>query len=146
MFGATTRRLREALANEKTCTTHLRGRLHDTDLERDSWKWAAQQTTSSQADLLITRTRERDEARSSLRATEDQLAAARRENAARTGKQIDYSNRAVGNMRRLARALRACARYRAELAAQQRTVDRLSRQVLDATGYDRGEHRPEVSA
>ena len=36
---------------------------------------------------------------------------------------------------RLARALRACARYRAALAIEKRVIRRLGDQLLDATGY-----------
>jgi hypothetical protein len=61
--------------------------------------------------------------------------AARQEAAIRAGKQVEYSNQAVANMRRLARALRACARYRAELADQAAVTDRLSDQLLNSIGY-----------
>lgn len=37
--------------------------------------------------------------------------------------------------RRLHRALRACARYRADLAIEKRVIRRLGTQLLDATGY-----------
>ncbi|MGW1939006.1 hypothetical protein [Streptomyces goshikiensis] len=40
---------------------------------------------------------------------------------------------------RLARALRACSRYRAELGQQQRVVHRLSSSLLDSVG-NKGEH------
>ncbi|MFJ8163849.1 hypothetical protein ACIRBY_23380 [Streptomyces sp. NPDC096136] len=36
---------------------------------------------------------------------------------------------------RLQRALKACARYRADLAGQRRATRRLTDQLLDATGY-----------
>ncbi len=102
--------------------------------ERDSWKWAATHMAGSHENTLIRRTRERDQARRELHE-------ARQENAVRTGKQVEYSNRAVGNMRRLARALRACARYRAELAAQQAVVERQTQQLFDAIGYQPAERK-----
>jgi chromosome segregation ATPase len=90
-------------------------------------------------DQLAGRTEERNQARSNLRTTEDQLGQARRETALRIGKQVEYSDRAVANMRRLARAVRACARYRAELATQGVVTKRLTEQLFDAIGYQPGE-------
>lgn len=138
MFGKR-RRLAEDLADEKSRNDLLRQQLAETSKERDSWKWAATKTIASHDDLVITRTRERDEARRLLRAAETQLGEARRENAVRTGKQVAYSNQAVGNMRRLARALKACARYRAELADQKQVIDRQGVQLLDAFDYAPGD-------
>ena len=48
--------------------------------------------------------------------------------------------------RRLYRALRACARYRAENAAQRREIKRLTNQLLDATGYQGAPLQPAARA
>lgn len=84
--------------------------------------------------------------RNALRTTEDQLAAGRRENAERARRQVAYSNQAVANLRRLKRALHACARYRAELAEQQRTTAWLGEQLLNSTGFDGVEPQPKQVA
>ncbi|MFJ1865494.1 hypothetical protein ACIOD1_12765 [Streptomyces sp. NPDC088097] len=47
----------------------------------------------------------------------------------------DLDSAAVQNAR-LARAVRACARYRAELSKQGRASKRLASQLLDATGHN----------
>lgn len=127
----TKRRLREALTDEKARTEQLRRRLGDMTEECESWRSNAKSAMGSHEDVLIRRTHERDEARRTLRATEDQLGAARRENAVRTGRMLAYSNQAVDNMRRLARTLRACARYRAQIAGQRQEI----RQLTDSLGY-----------
>ncbi|HWN00047.1 MAG TPA: hypothetical protein VNO54_23620 [Streptosporangiaceae bacterium] len=129
------------LAYEKHRTTSLRQQLKDTGEERDSWKWAATKTITSHDDLVITRTRERDQARRLLRTAETQLGEAHQQITVRTRKQVAYSNQAVGNMRRLARALNACARYRAELAEQKHVIDRLTDQLLDAFDYAPGDRQ-----
>lgn len=113
---ATKRALRRQLEDSRSQVARLIDQREDAST---SGAWIVDHLASSQADLVITRTRERDSARRDLRATEIQLGEARRENTLRLGKQIEYSNRAVANMRRLARAVRACARYRAELADEQ---------------------------
>ncbi|MCX5197187.1 hypothetical protein OOK31_25370 [Streptomyces sp. NBC_00249] len=46
----------------------------------------------------------------------------------------DALHAADGAANRLTRALRACARYRADLAVQRRVTRRLADQLLDATG------------
>lgn len=81
---ATKRRLRERLADEKARTSLLRQQLKDTAEERDSWKWAAGRLDQSRDDLIIRRTRERDQAIRELKATRDDLAAARQRLADRT--------------------------------------------------------------
>jgi hypothetical protein len=74
---ATKRRLRERLADEKARNEILRQQLKDTAEERDSWKWAASRLDQSRDDLIICRTRERDNAVRNLATTENQLGEAR---------------------------------------------------------------------
>lgn len=51
--------------------------LGEANEERDSWRWAAKQAMGSHDDLVIRRTRERDEAMRNLRGAENQLGASR---------------------------------------------------------------------
>lgn len=76
MFGRT-RRLTEALADEKARNATLRQQLHDAEQERDSWKWAAKNTISSREDLTVVRTKERDQAVRELTAAEKVIVALR---------------------------------------------------------------------
>jgi hypothetical protein len=82
------------------------------------------------------------QAKALLRETEQQLGAAQVENAQRTRRMVAYSNQAVSNAKRAARYRLAwksartwAARYRAELAEQQRVVDKATEHLFDAIGY-----------
>lgn len=120
-WGRKKRRIADLEAHVRVLITDLKQARDDSDTHG----WNAR-TAQAIADALIARTRERDDAKRRLRATEDQLGAARRENALRSRKQVEYSNRAVAAVRRLARALRACARYRAEIATQDAVIRQLA--------------------
>lgn len=76
MFGRVCA-LREALADERARTETLRQQVAEARQECESWRWAAKQAMGSHDDVLVRRTRERDDAMRNLRLTEDQLGASR---------------------------------------------------------------------
>ena len=105
-------RKRDRIADLEARNSHL---LRELEKARGAVVPSAGGTES----LLVARLRtDLRRALSDLRETERQFGRARQEIAARSRRQVAYSNRAVANMRRLRRAVRACARYRAELSGQ----------------------------
>lgn len=157
MWGRT-RRLREALADEKARTTLLRQLLADASEECASWK--AQAAPAARiADQLITCTRERDTAQRELTATADDLRDARKRLTAYGHphritvsdvlEQHDATRKALADAlglgwhlnweQLLTAAAQALAGHRREAAEQQAVVDRLTGQLFDAIGYQPAE-------
>lgn len=124
------RAVAEDLAELRTKYDAIRQQIKTVEHERDAARWEIRHLASSQADLVITRTRERDTAVRALRDTENQLAAARgRPTAADVQFQYDIHHQA------LTRALNA---------EPGRNWDQLiadARQVREATDAVAGENR-----
>jgi hypothetical protein len=121
MFGRL-RRLREARAAERARNEILRQQLADVQHECESWRWAAKEAMGSHDDLVVRRTRERDDAVKALRATALDLAKSRAR-AARYRKAWQSARRRAGS-------------HRSEAAAQAVVIERLTGQLFDAIGYD----------
>lgn len=126
----TKRTLRRQLADAHA---QIRRLVDDRDEAREelaSRKWIANNLTSSRDDLAITRTRERDAALRTLRTTEDQLAAARAELAARPAGAAELRDA----RRRLLLAETARASLAQQLADVQKSNDAMSRERVTAAG------------
>lgn len=134
MFASQKRQLADDLAELRTKYAAIRQQLTETKLERDAARWEVGHLGSSQADLVITRTRERDQARRDLRDTETQLGQARQRIATGpTGPDAWKAERT-----RLVQRLDLSERARASLDGQMTVVqdanDALCREAVDRAG------------